>query len=138
MSNPELIRISRVRTFQDTKLNSPKYRGQGLRSMIYESREPSLRSLSQTLHASILRGTGELGAPVVEVLNMDTLEAAESLVLKGLNPLVLCYADDKLPGGFVSSGAGAQEEEIWRRTNIARIMEEESHLYYPLKWNELL
>jgi uncharacterized protein (TIGR02452 family) len=37
----------------------------------------------------------------------------------------------------VSSGAGAQEEEIWRRTNMSKALTN-PHRFYPLKWNELL
>jgi uncharacterized protein (TIGR02452 family) len=51
--------------------------------------------------------------------------------------LVLCFADDNLPGGFVTSGAGAQEEEIWRRTNMCKVLNKYNN-YYPLQSNQLL
>ena len=129
MSNPELVRISRVRAFENTKLYSPEYEGNGLQLMVYE---PTAKTSDNEDFSSDKLEVN------IEVLNMDTLEAAKLLVTSKFNPLVLCYADDRLPGGFVNSGAGAQEEEIWRRTNIVRIMEKESAVYYPLKWNELL
>ena len=52
------------------------------------------------------------------VINADCLETAELLSKAGLNPCVLNLASRKNPGGGVLNGAGAQEENIFRRSNL--------------------
>jgi len=52
------------------------------------------------------------------VINADCLETAELLAKAGLNPCVLNLASGHNPGGGVINGAGAQEENLFRRTNL--------------------
>ncbi len=52
------------------------------------------------------------------VINGDCLEVTELLVKSGLNPAVLNMASSKNPGGGVMRGSGAQEENLFRRTNL--------------------
>jgi uncharacterized protein (TIGR02452 family) len=52
------------------------------------------------------------------VINADCLETAEILFKAGFNPCVLNLASRHNPGGGVLNGAGAQEENIFRRTNL--------------------
>ncbi|WP_025209090.1 TIGR02452 family protein [Hippea sp. KM1] len=52
------------------------------------------------------------------VIEADCLETASLLKKAGYNPCVLNMASNKHPGGNVEGGAGAQEENIFRRTNI--------------------
>lgn len=58
----------------------------------------------------------------VEVVNEDTLAATKKLVDEGLHPAVLNMANRQNPGGGVYGGAGAQEENLFRRTNLFRSM----------------
>ena len=57
---------------------------------------------------------------LVEVLNMDCLDAIELLYKKGCRPALLNMASRRNPGGGVVTGAGAQEETLFRRTNLFR------------------
>ena len=57
---------------------------------------------------------------VVEVVNMDCIYAAMQLLEQGFNPAVLNMASRRNPGGGVATGAGAQEETLFRRTNLFR------------------
>ena len=57
---------------------------------------------------------------IVEVLHIDCLEAAKLLEKKGYFPALLNMASWQNPGGGVKNGAGAQEETIFRRTNLFR------------------
>lgn len=54
----------------------------------------------------------------VLVMNADCLETANLLLQTGYNPIVLNMANGTVPGGAVKTGAGAQEENIFRRTNL--------------------
>jgi uncharacterized protein (TIGR02452 family) len=50
------------------------------------------------------------------VVNRDCIEAAVELINLGYNPIVLNNASFKRPGGGYMEGAGAQEENIFRRS----------------------
>ncbi len=52
------------------------------------------------------------------VIQGDTLEVIELIVKAGLNPAALNMTNSYVPGGGVIGGAGAQEENIFRRTNL--------------------
>lgn len=58
-----------------------------------------------------------------EVVDADTIEAALWLLASGHRPLVLNLADDAFPGGCVDSGSGAQEESLFRCTNLCRTLD---------------
>ena len=59
-------------------------------------------------------------SPEISVVDNDCLYAAENLVKEGLKPAVLNMASFHTPGGGVERGSSAQEESIFRRTNIFR------------------
>lgn len=52
------------------------------------------------------------------VINADCLETSEILLKAGFNPCVLNLANRQKPGGGVLGGDGAQEENIFRRSNL--------------------
>ena len=55
---------------------------------------------------------------IVKVENIDCLLAAEKLLKEGYHPAVLNMASRQNPGGGVQNGAGAQEENLFRRSNL--------------------
>lgn len=57
---------------------------------------------------------------IVEIQNIDCLYAGVQLKEQGYTPAVLNMANRHTPGGGVAAGAGAQEETLFRRTNIFR------------------
>ena len=57
-------------------------------------------------------------ATLVEVVESDSLLAGKKLLEEGYNPAVLNFANRQTPGGGVMHGAGAQEENIFRRSNL--------------------
>jgi uncharacterized protein (TIGR02452 family) len=65
----------------------------------------------------------------VEVTDEDSIVAAARLRASGLNPCVLNFADDVDAGGCVDAGSRAQEESLWRRTNL---FETQHQSFYPL------
>ncbi len=64
----------------------------------------------------------------ITVENLDSLIAAKNLLDEGYNPVVLNMANRQKPGGGVYSGAGAQEENLFRRTNLFRSLYQFSDL----------
>jgi len=69
----------------------------------------------------------------IEIVNIDSFDMAIKYVSQGLSPLVLNMASDRCPGGGSGTGAMAQEECLFRRSNC--------HLthprkFYPLKDND--
>ena len=83
---------------------------------------------------------------IVEVQNIDCLYAGVQLKEQGYNPAVLNMASRRNPGGGVATGAGAQEETLFRRTNLFRSLYQfapyteqygikRSHHQYPLDRN---
>jgi uncharacterized protein (TIGR02452 family) len=62
------------------------------------------------------------GHTEVRVMNLDCLFAAKMLLDNGYNPAVLNMASRQTPGGGVYGGAGAQEENLFRRSNLFRSM----------------
>ena len=58
------------------------------------------------------------GKTIVKIENIDCLLAAEKLLNDGYHPAVLNMASRQNPGGGVQTGAGAQEENLFRRTNL--------------------
>ena len=56
---------------------------------------------------------------IIEVLNSDSLLAGKKLIDEGFHPAVLNFANRQTAGGGVLGGAGAQEENIFRRSDLA-------------------
>ena len=54
----------------------------------------------------------------IKVINIDCLYEAKEMIDNGLNPAVLNMASFHTPGGGVLKGSSAQEEDIFRRSNI--------------------
>jgi uncharacterized protein (TIGR02452 family) len=75
------------------------------------------------------RATGAHNAEIT-VMNADSIDAGKALKDAGYNPLVLNFANDIWAGGGVGSGAGAQEESLWRRTNLCETQLQD---FYPLR-----
>jgi len=68
---------------------------------------------------------------VILVLDMDTLDCA----LLFDRPLVLNMADDIYPGGWVNMGSFAQEESLFRRTNLHLTLTKD---LYPIYYDEAI
>lgn len=82
-------------------------------------------------------GAARAAAPTrVLVLEQDCLLAAREAQQRGLRPCVLNLASQDLPGGGYRTGAGAQEENITRRSNygwtVDRALAPASAPLYPL------
>jgi len=96
----------------------------------YTSRPAEKFSYDENLH---VKASGQTS---VAVLNQDSIEAGRELQLRGLRPLVLIFADHRFAGGDVKNGSGAQEESLFRRTNLCNFMLQ--HVHYPIFPKEAL
>lgn len=67
------------------------------------------------------------------VINEDILSCAERLCENGEKVAVINMACDSRPGGGVHWGAGAQEENLYRRTDMCARIQEFRELHYPLQ-----
>ena len=67
------------------------------------------------------------GVTSVKVLEQDCIVAAKGLLDCGYNPAVLNLASSWSPGGGVVQGSRAQEESIFRRTNLYRSLYQFAH-----------
>lgn len=54
----------------------------------------------------------------IKVIDKDCIYAAKDLIDRGFNPCMLNMASFSTPGGGVTKGSSAQEENIFRRSNI--------------------
>ncbi|KAF0520292.1 hypothetical protein F8M41_016421 [Gigaspora margarita] len=70
--------------------------------------------------------------PTIEVVNLDCLLEALRLKKLGFNPILLNMASNTSVGGGYKSGAGAQEENLFRRTNLFEYHEPKKNEWYPI------
>lgn len=71
----------------------------------------------------------------IHVFNADTFDIAYGARVSGQNPLVLNMANHLNPGGGVESGARAQEECLFRRSNYSNTL---TRRFYPIRDNEVV
>lgn len=69
----------------------------------------------------------------ITVEKCDSLEAVSLFNLD--DPLVLIFADDIVPGGCVRAGAGMQEESLFRRSALFKVLTSD---LYPILYNEVI
>jgi len=115
----------RRKIFQDT-LRVTKGVGTYKQSELYSNEElPEFDEMQGMSYYNL-----EQHKVVIEVVNQDTLVGVLQLAKQGLTPMVLNLASDFKAGGGVRSGSGAQEEELFRRTNYDNCSNQK---FYPLK-----
>ncbi|CAI2193827.1 4136_t:CDS:2, partial [Funneliformis geosporum] len=70
--------------------------------------------------------------PIIQVVDDDCLNHALKLKRDGYNPIVLNMANAVIPGGAYLEGAGGQEENLFRRTNLFQYHEQKKNERYPI------
>lgn len=130
-SKKELISV-----FNETQRDAPGYCGSYNDSTLMHPHEvPEWSEITALGLEEYNRGPPSSDRPTILVVNEDTLNAAMDLDCNDGDVLVLNLASDLAPGGGVSSGAMAQEEELFRRTDYCcRI----NRGFYPLKGDSFI
>ena len=101
-----------------------------------ETRWRSSAPATQTVRLSGRQPTG--GSTDTEVRGQDFLDAARDLHGQGLRVAVLNMANARRPGGGVTSGAGAQEENLHRRSDAWKSLHAQRRQHYPIPWDACL
>jgi len=104
-----------------------------IKDQLYHSREQPRNVVYDTTHfITLLKFKKICTNTEVGVWKMDSIDAAEVLLKKGRNPVVLNLANQRRPGGGYQNGAAAQEESLFRRTNLYEFLDREERFYYPI------
>ena len=111
-----------IEVYQDTVkiINEKEYDNSNGNTVIIE-REKEMVSGTKFYYSKINIDYNKLDRykdAIVQVVNNDCLYEAKRLVDMGMKPAVLNMASFSMPGGGVINGSSAQEEEIFRRTNL--------------------
>lgn len=114
------LRDLRIGCYKDTKERAASYPYKPSKKI-----KGSLGYISMCIHNSTQ----------IEVTQEDSIVAGIRLKDANFDPLVLNFANDLVPGGGVENGAGAQEESLFRRTNLCVSMPDS---LYPIKADEAI
>ena len=115
------VKEMRSQEFENTVelVNQGYYESENGRDVVLQS-DAQMRNGTIFYERSFRVSVPSVGKTAIEVVNEDCLQTAVRLKEQGLNPAVLNMASRRNPGGGVISGAGAQEETLFRRTNLFR------------------
>ena len=118
--------LRRIAVWRDTEATSPALAGEG-----------ACKELHDAQYAFGPSADGADGADGARafLVDGDTIDVGRGLAARGLRPLLLILADDCFPGGCVYTGSGAQEEALFRRTNLFRSLDMR---LYPIRDDEAL
>jgi uncharacterized protein (TIGR02452 family) len=72
---------------------------------------------------------------VAPVINDDCVYVALDYVRRGFHPIILNMSSWRNAGGGVENGAGAQEEELFRRSDYFKHLHQK---YYPFRGNDVI
>lgn len=103
--------------------------------MKYHNKEKNLRLFVFSKNAKTNKPSFQIyknSKSNVRVVEKDSLEACQGLD----NPFVLIFASAKKPGGGVRNGANAQEEAVFRKSNLSKIISNLEPLY-PLDYKTI-
>lgn len=117
------VKTLRVKEFQNTiKLVNDGfyYTEDGCKVVINKTEQMTADSRFYSSEFSVQDVEPQVEQTIVGVVNADCLDEGLRLLNMGYNPAILNMASRQNPGGGVISGAGAQEETIFRRSNIFR------------------
>ena len=117
------VKELRVKEFQNTVglVNQRHYTTETGKVYHFPSDDEMMRRTVFYEQEFLLHETPQSDQPtIVEVQNIDCLYAGARLKEQGYHPVILNMASRQRPGGGVATGAGAQEETLFRRTNLFR------------------
>lgn len=126
----DLLRTMRINVFNDTVATVKKGYYTTHNNKIYFDKTTASSMIEKTIMYEKefkVDTYRRLTATSISVVNCDCLVEAKKLIDEGMNVAVLNMANRQNPGGGVINGAGAQEENIFRRTNIFQSLYQFAH-----------
>lgn len=79
------------------------------------------------------------GAAEIVVVDMDTFDCAAAAVAAGERVIAIDYASDIVPGGGCEQDRNrAQEEDMCRKSTLAKTLEAKRAEFYPIKSDEII
>jgi uncharacterized protein (TIGR02452 family) len=132
----ERVFITKVCGFSDDeprRLSPPQFRMLVWRDTFARAQRYPSEPTYKVQYSPEFQKTSPFSFTDISVSPEDTLVTAQRLLQKGLRPAVLNFSDDRIAGGCVTTGSGAQEESLWRRTNLCTT---QLQSFYPLRSEE--
>ncbi len=120
------IYYKRIEIYKDTQKVAKEYFNKITKSIKYSKEQ--LDEIIDEIDNNITNNNNITNITNVKIVELDSIDALVSL-LKSNNPVLLNMADPSIPGGCVNMGASAQEENIFRRTNLFMTL---TMIYYPI------
>jgi uncharacterized protein (TIGR02452 family) len=115
-----LLRSLRIKVFEDTleEVNNGVYTSENGRKVLFGDDQEMIQKTILYKDVIIVDSFPKISnKPIIEVIEDDVLSVTKKLVDNGEHPAVLNLASRQNPGGGVITGAGAQEEYLFRCSN---------------------
>lgn len=135
-ANPNMAAIRQLRTL--TWLQTEKVINLAKERHAMPKELPQHLALADTAHTELVTLDGSVGRrvefslPQVSVEHRDILQVSKELCGLRCRVGVLNMASAWHPGGGFRSGAGAQEENLHRRSDAVRFTDEQRSQFYPI------
>jgi len=125
-----LLHSLRIKVFEDTleDVKNGFYVTSEAREVLFDNdetmRKKTILYKDEIIVNSFLKVSNK---PIIEVIEDDVLSVTKNMIDNGEQPAVLNLANRQNPGGGVTTGAGAQEEYLFRCSNYYRSLYQFAH-----------
>ena len=120
MNSISEIKMNNVRVFEETMMicRCGYYASSSGRAVHLPEREDVLAQSVFYANPPSVERVPSVGTTTIDAVNADCIDVARGLVESGYRPILLNMANRHTPGGGVLTGSRAQEETLFRRSNL--------------------